>query len=262
MRAFFLSLICFLCCPVFSNAEPPSEEYILVWTDEFDGTRLDTTKWDYRALGPRRDAINVKNTVALDGEGNLVLTTKRVGDKYHTAMIGTQGKYEATFGYFECRIQFQSEVGHWSAFWLQSPTVEIVGDTKTTGTEIDIFEYLRRHNNTVYMNLHWDCYGEHYKHAGSKYRKAGLEEGFHIIGLEWTPDEYVFYVDEKEVWRTDKAISQVKQYIILSLEVGEWAGDIGQAKLPDSLHVDYVRVYQIQQASEKTGANQSINTNK
>lgn len=39
-------------------------------------------------------AINVKDTVTLDGDGHLVLTTNRVGDEYHTAMIGTHGKFE------------------------------------------------------------------------------------------------------------------------------------------------------------------------
>ena len=34
------------------------------------------------------------------------------------------------------------------------------------------------------------------------------------------------------------------EYIILSLEVGKWAGDIAKATLPDNLYVDYVRVYQ------------------
>jgi hypothetical protein len=31
--------------------------------------------------------------------------------------------------------------------------------------------------------------------------------------------------------------------MILSLEVGNWAGDISTAELPDHLYVDYVRVY-------------------
>ncbi len=31
--------------------------------------------------------------------------------------------------------------------------------------------------------------------------------------------------------------------MILSLEVGKWAGNIKDADLPDRLHVDYVRVY-------------------
>ncbi|MEA3226894.1 MAG: glycoside hydrolase family 16 protein, partial [Planctomycetota bacterium] len=93
-----------------SSAEAlPVKDYELVWSDEFSGETLDFDKWGYRALGPRRDAINVKETVALDGDGYLVLTTERSGDKYHTAMIATQGKYEPTFGYFECRVKLQTQ---------------------------------------------------------------------------------------------------------------------------------------------------------
>lgn len=33
----------------------PLKEYKLVWSDEFNGTTLDMTKWNYRYLGPRRD---------------------------------------------------------------------------------------------------------------------------------------------------------------------------------------------------------------
>jgi hypothetical protein len=32
-------------------------------------------------------------------------------------------------------------------------------------------------------------------------------------------------------------------YIKLSDEIGDWAGDISKAKLPDRFLVDYVRVY-------------------
>lgn len=237
----FISIMMLL--PLICSGKAPSKEYKLVWTDEFKGKELDMEKWEYRSLGPRRDAINVKDTVSLDGKGHLVLTTKRVDDKYHTAMIGTKDKFETKFGYFECRVKFQKQIGHWSAFWLQSPTVGKVGDPKENGTEIDIFEYLPNKKDTIHINLHWDGYGEHHKHAGSKYKQSDLDEGFHVIGLEWTPNEYVFYVDGKEAWRTNKAVSHVKQYIILSLEVGEWAGDISQAELPDSIYFDYMRVY-------------------
>ncbi|HPY52002.1 MAG TPA: glycoside hydrolase family 16 protein, partial [Sedimentisphaerales bacterium] len=222
-------------------------EYKLIWSDEFDGQTLDSTRWDYRGLGPRRDAVNVKETVSLDGEGHLVLTTKRAGDAYHTAMIGTQGRFETTFGYFECRVRLQEQVGHWSAFWLQSPSLgQPLGDPAAAGTEIDIFEYLRKDGDRVHHNLHWDGYGEHHKHAGTTVTVAGLQRGWHTFGLLWTDREYVVYVDGKETWRSDKGVSHRSQYIILSLEVGKWAGDIAQAQLPDHLYVDYVRVYQRQ----------------
>lgn len=132
------------------NAEIPVKGYKLVWSDEFNGIAMDTRKWDYRDLGPRRDAVNVKDTVSLDGKGHLVLTTKRSGDAYHTAMIGTQGKFEAVFGYFECRVQLQKEIGHWSAFWLQTPTMgEDIGNPAKAGTEIDVIEYLPNFGDDV-----------------------------------------------------------------------------------------------------------------
>jgi beta-glucanase (GH16 family) len=225
----------------------PDGDFKLVWSDEFDGKTLNFEKWDYRGLGPRRDAINVKETVLLDGKGHLVLTTKRAGDKYLTAMISTQGKYEPTFGYFECRVKFQTQTGHWSAFWLQSPTLgNPIGNPAKAGTEIDVFEYLRNRSDKIQHTLHWDGYGKDHKSASKTPEIPNLTKGWHTISFLWTPAHYIFYVDGKETWRTDKGVSHRPQYMILSLEVGKWAGDIEKAELPDHLYVDYVRVYKKQ----------------
>jgi len=225
-------------------ADIPVKGYELVWSDEFDGTELDMTKWNYRDLGPRHDAINVKNTVSLDGKGHLVLSTRRKGNKYHTAMIGTQKKFETTFGYFECRVKLQEQIGHWSAFWLQSPGMgKEMSNVFEAGAEIDIFEYARKDSDTVHHTLHWDGYKKHQKSSGKRPRISGLSKGWHTFSLLWTDKEYVFFVDGKETWRTSDAISGHNEFIILSLEVGKWAGDISKAVLPDNLYVDYVRVY-------------------
>lgn len=221
----------------------PVQGYELIWADEFEGEDLDRQKWSYRRLGPRRDGINVPESISLDGAGHLVITTRQVGSDYHTGMIGTEGKFETTFGYFETRVRLQTQVGHWSAFWLQSPFVEKVGNPRIYGTEIDIFEY---HSQDHLLNraLHWNGYGIHHRKIHDRNYDPGLSEGFQVFGLEWTPEEYVFYQNGQVVWRTDQAISHRNQYIVLSLEVGRWAGDIAEADLPDSLYVDYVRVYQ------------------
>lgn len=240
------SILCHRSIAVEANARalPAGDDYDLVWADEFDGNDLDLTKWDYRSLGPRRDAINVKDAVSLSGKGHLVLTTQRSGNEYHTAMVGTQGRFETTFGYFECRVLLQRQVGHWSAFWLQSPTMgQHIGEPARAGTEIDIFEYLRRDDDIIHHNLHWDGYGDDHKHAGTDVRVPGLRRGWNTIGLLWTRSEYTFYVNGQETWRSGQAVSHRDQYLILSLEVGKWAGDIAEATLPDHLYVDYVRVY-------------------
>mgnify|MGYP006271613271 CR=1 FL=1 len=244
--SFTTMLLAAIALAPFAQAGPPSDDYELYWADEFEGEALDGEKWGYHDLGYRRDGFNKIEMASLDGEGHLVLTTDQVGDEYHTVMIHTLDRFETTFGYFETRVDLQDEVGHWSAFWLQSPVLSgegNIGDTHRYGTEIDIYEYLANMPFIHHMNLHWDGYGEHHKSTGHKHRDESLPDGFHTIGLEWTPDEYVFFLDDEEVWRTEEAISHRDQYIILSLEVGEWAGEIADAQLPDSVIFDYVRVY-------------------
>jgi len=227
-----------------SDSAGPARDDNLVWSDEFDGQSLDLAKWGHYCLGRRRDAIDVKEAVSLDGQGHLLLTTSKVGEAWHTAMISTQGKFERAFGYFECRVRFQTQVGHWSAFWLMPQHIgKVIGNPNASGTEIDIFEYLVNRGDKIQHTLHWDGYGKDHKSAKQIHEEEGLSRGWHTIGLEWTKNEYVFYVDGKETWRTDQAVSHAPEFIILSLEVGDWAGNIAKATLPDSLVVDYVRVY-------------------
>ncbi len=240
--------------PLQAGAGIPVKGYSLAWSDEFNGSALDTSKWGFRDLGPRREAVNTRESVFLDGEGHLVLFTSRSGEVIHTAMIGTEGRFETAFGYFECRVRLQQQVGHWSAFWLQSPAMgRIIGNTAQSGAEIDIFEYMSKRADTVQHTLHWDGYAKDHASAECRSYVPGLAQGWHIFGLLWTEDEYVFYVDGKVTWRINEAISKRNQYIILSLEVGNWAGDIRQARLPDPLFVDYVRVYKKRGAGTAEG---------
>ena len=219
-------------------------DYELVWSDEFDGDELNLSKWGYRGLGKRRLGVNVKDTVSVRN-GYLTLQTRKANGKYETAMIGTQGKFEFTFGYIECRAKLQKSIGHWSALWLQSPTIgKEIGQTKKVGTEIDIFEYLANKKDYIFHTLHWDGYKKHHKSTGRVFFIDGVSQGWHTFALLWTEKEYVFFVDGRENWRTSKAISHRSQYMILSLEVGRWAGDIAKGNLPDNFYIDYVRVYQ------------------
>ncbi len=239
---------------------PPSEDYKLVWEDEFDGTVLDAHSWGAHQLGPRRNAFNTMESVTLDGKGNLLITTskkflpetteKKPKYRYETGMIDTRTRQEFIYGYFECRVKMQKSMGHWSAFWLMPSSMKELDppDPGQGGVEMDIFEYLCNFKDELKHNFHWNGYkkGKHQSISGPKIIEPGLGEGFHIIGMEWTPDEYVMYCDGKETYRNKKAVSHVVSYVILSCEIGDWAGHIEkhEKNLPDSLYVDYVRVYQ------------------
>lgn len=65
-----------------------------------------------------------------------------------------------------------------------------------------------------------------------------------MYGVEWTEDGYDFFIDGHRYWHTSEAISNTDEYIILDLEVSQWAGGIENAKLPASAVCDWVRVWQ------------------
>jgi beta-glucanase (GH16 family) len=225
-------------------SSPEGRTWKLVWHDEFDGTRLDETKWIFRPDAKRKDGWWNRKAISLDGSGHLVLKTYQDGEKFVDGCITTQGKFEHAFGYYVARIQFQKQPGHWSAFWINGPGIHKVGSEGRDGAEIDIMEkpYL---DERVAHNVHWDGYGKDHKSDGKKVSVSGIMDGFHTFGLWWQPDQYIFYVDGKETWRTQKGICQMPEYILLSDEIGKWGGDIKQAKLPDQSLVDYVRVYDL-----------------
>ena len=103
---------------------PPAiaSQYTLFWNDEFNGAQMDPSKWAYRQLGPRGAGTDSAAMVALDGAGHLNLSVQQSGSSIYSAMIGTQGKFQTTYGYFECSAMLQKTRGPTSAFWLQSPT--------------------------------------------------------------------------------------------------------------------------------------------
>jgi beta-glucanase (GH16 family) len=223
---------------------PTGQTWKMVWHDEFDGTTLDANKWDIPEY-KRRDGYWSRKAISLDGQGHLVMSVLKEGDKFLDGCVRTRGKFQHSFGYYVARIQLQKRPGHWSAFWLYDASVGKVGDEGRDGTEIDIMEKPWLDDRINYA-LHWDGYGKAHKSKGTVVKAPGVMDGWHTFGLWWKSDEYVFYVDGKEMWRTNAGgVSQVPEYIKLSDEIGNWGGDITKAKLPDEFLVDYVRVYDL-----------------
>jgi beta-glucanase (GH16 family) len=243
--------------PLQSVAAPPSDNWVMVWNDEFQGNTLDGSKWSHWQPGPRRQAVNTSESVSVTN-GALVITTFTREGRHFSGMVSSEGRFNMKYGYIEARIAFQGAPGAWSSFWLQSPTIgEPPGDPATAGMEIDIAEHrfvderANRIDQTISHNIHWDGYGAQHKSASKNSPGLGLAEGYHVYALEWTPECYRFYVDGVLDWQFEGQISRREQYILLSSEAegGNWAGNIPQdgfgaaADSAMTMRVDYVRVY-------------------
>lgn len=225
--------------------------YDLTFEDEFNGTELDPSKWVRSPQWKRQDLNNYWNDSMtwLDGKGNLIvgMTYDSKNDRYLSGAVETKGLFEQAYGYFEIRCTVNTVPGYWTAFWLIGDCVMDETQGGVNGTEIDIMETPYYSKKQVQNTLNWDGYGAAHKAEG-KVSDIDIYDGeYHIFSLLWKDDEYVFYVDGTETWRTKaaKALGVCREplYIIISSETGSWTGKPDPKNLPDQMKVDYVRVY-------------------
>jgi beta-glucanase (GH16 family) len=223
---------------------PVEMGYDLVWEDQFNGNTLDTNKWEVRGVGPRAlgfvspEAVKVEN-------GYLKLSAFKKDSRIMLGAVGTQNHFMTKYGFYECRAELQKSAGVWAAFWIQSTEISRGEDPSIYGAEIDIMEFFKKlGTDIVSHNVHW-AYGPHQKttHGMQSYRK-GVSEGFHTFAVEWTPEKYDFFVDGYKYYEVIMGISNIEEYLILSVEIPSELKELKDMVLPDVFTVDYVKVYQ------------------
>lgn len=241
---------------------PASGTFEPSWSDEFDGPTVDTTRW--YVLDEHQDAWPEtpwrrnwkKENVSIEN-GALVIRTVREPSGYSTGAVITgdwlhPSRFQQTFGRFEARVRFPSQQGHWCAFWLLNQNEPHLDGSGRDGTEIDVMEKAWLIDQ-VQHTLHWDGYAPDHGTAYQLVTGRGLTDGdWHVFRVDWYPDQYVFFVDGQETWRTAAGgVCQTPNDILLTEEIGhfgtgpgEWGvGPIEEAELPDVFSVDYVRVW-------------------
>lgn len=244
----------------------PDNEHIgagwtLDFSDEFNGTEVDTTKWTINnSTKTRKPRPKIKvekwfwrpeNVEVRDG--NLVLKVKKENSTtMHCGSIYSRDKYMTQYGYFEARIQIADvNKGTHTAFWLQGPDMGTVTGNGHNGAEIDIFEsaWTGDHTSSV---IHIDGYGQGANSSTKQYSTPGIHKGFHTWGMLWTKDYIKIYYDgEFKVQYTGQVwIPRCEEYLWLS--DGASFGVQGDRFFVDQplgwlteAYVDYVRVWKL-----------------
>lgn len=236
-----------------------SKEYYLVFNDEFNEGEIDPKRWIYRASTQkitRRIEYNsenydivVENEASVLKDGNMQLKVYKKEDsprKIFTGGILTLDKFMPRYGYFETYVSFKDcgGFGHWPAFGLHFVNT----DKNTTGTEIDIFEYINKSQN-IFQTLHWYINDEHL--SSSENLVLDNRNEFHKFGLEWTPDELIFYMNDKVTRHlknseNDRFVPDAYQMVYYSMSAGTWGGNVADPSnnLPAISKFDYCRIYQ------------------
>lgn len=244
------------------------EKFTETFSDDFD-TELDRSVWSghyqYGNATTERKGSYWNQYIATTKDGSLIIPVVYLEDGmggkgagWYSAGIDTDSDspdgFSQKYGYFECRCILPEGADIWSAFWLMNDGVYDVNGDGTDGTEIDIFEsdgYSKLFKNNVSSNLHFDGYGnEHQKFGATRFLlKNNPYEESNTYGLEWNEDEYIFYINGVETFRTDfGGVSQNEEYLILSVEMKGENGIPSQRENAPAeaaeFIVDYVKVYQ------------------
>lgn len=176
-------------------------DYQLVWSDEFDGSELDTSNWN-RQVEPagrfneewQRYTNSPDNAYIEDNK--LVIKAIHEGgehgmNQYTSGRLNTAGKQSWKYGKIVTRMKLPHGAGMWPAFWMLGDNIdENGGDTPWPFCgEIDILElYGSKDDGVVEANIHYaDAAGEHAMLDAIHYKlKEGrFADDFHIFELAW-----------------------------------------------------------------------------
>jgi beta-glucanase (GH16 family) len=232
-----------------------AQAYQLVWSDEFNGTSVNTSNWTMET-GAGGWGNNEKQFYqsqnATVSNGNLVITARKEtvqGWPYTSARMISKGKREFTYGRIEARIRVSQGQGQWPAFWMLGANISPNVPWPQCG-EIDIMENTNT-SNTVLGTIHWFNNG-HAQYGGNT---GTTPTNYHVYRIDWTPTGITWFVDgvQFHIANIQNNINGTDEFhrpffIIMNLAIGgNLPGqNIDESRLPANMFVDYVRVYQMQ----------------
>lgn len=231
----------------------------LVWSDEFDGTELNMSDWNFEIGNGRNGWGNLEaqyytkeNTSLVDG--NLVIEARRetVGaSNYTSSRITTEAKQEFQYGRIDVRAVMPSGNGMWPAIWMLGANFAEVGWPRSG--EIDIMEMLGEQGDSkVYGTVHWDNAGSNADFGGTTSLDSGtLNDEYHVYSIVWDETFITWYIDDKQFHAIDISPDGLEEFrnkffFILNVAVGgdKGAGDPANTPFPQWMIVDYIRVFQ------------------
>ena len=204
-----------------------AKTYHPVWVDDFDGTKVDTTKWDvcdeeYTEIDKKtglsgqngkRAWRKPANVVIENGMFHSVMTQDR--SNYYSGTIRTNNHMISKFGYYEMSGMLPDGDGFWSTLWLRNATVG--GAADYSFPEIDVNECYGNANAVdAGLHCHVRTYGSALKgwkmnnigfitgDEGRRWRlpsedNTNFSKGFHTFGALWD-ENHVAFTGDGEVY--------------------------------------------------------------
>ena len=254
--------------PSFSGYQSPNSytDYDLVWSDEFDGSALNTSDWTFE-IGTGNDGWG-NNELQYYTNRNLYLKDGVMviradeesfrGRSYTSSRIKTQGNQNFQYGRIDIRARMPEGQGIWPALWMLGKNINEVSWPYCG--EVDIMEMVgggSGKDNRVVGTAHWNAGGLNASYSPAsfgnpKLMPENLSNNFHVYSIVWDSNRIKWYIDDVQyhIMSIDNSASleafQKEFFLIFNLAVGgQWPGNPDTSTVfPQRLLVDYVRVFQ------------------
>ncbi len=249
------------------------QEYQLVWSDEFNGNKIDTANWSFENGFVRNDELQwYQQQNAFCANGVLTIEARKESKmnpdfvststdwrksrdsiRYTSSSIRTAGKQSWLYGRFEMKARIDTISGYWPAWWTLG-----VSKRWPSNGEIDIMEFYRGKllaNYAVGTSMPSTAFWFSNTKPVSSFN-AKWKDKFHLWRLEWDEDGIGIYVDDillnyqsqSNLYNRDSTLFfpfKQPHYMLLNLAIGgDNGGDPVDSFFPLKYQVDYVRVSQ------------------
>lgn len=256
-----------------------TDAWTQIWADEFDGTAVNATNWrNLTWTNPHnneRQAYVPSQASVANGLLTITATNQPYGGKqYRSARL--ESKYSKQYGRWEIRAKLPSTKGTWPAIWLLPNAEQYPWPSQG---EIDIMENRGQQPTLTSAAFHYGPNWENHQYQYDENTAArfgqpvNYHDGFHTYAVEWDAQKIRYFIDEVN-WYTlydsdvDGTISQnAPMETILNVAVG---GDFlggsdqqpdGSSVWPQTMQVDYVRVFERDNSVPIKFANGDFETN-
>jgi predicted small secreted protein len=239
-----------------ANCGTPPSGWTLAWADEFNGTSLDTSKWNIEVNGNGGGNNELQyytaraENIRVSG-GELVIEARKeayMGKQYTSGRITTQNKASWQYGRMEARMKIPTGKGTWPAFWMLGNAISSAG--WPASGEIDIMEHVNSEAVT-HGTIHWSDQNNAYANYGGPSGNLDFSQ-YHVYAVEWDAAAIRWYVDGNKFHEVNIAggINGTSEFhapyfLLFNLAVGgNWPGSPdASTAFPNRMQVDYVRVY-------------------
>jgi beta-glucanase (GH16 family) len=246
-----------------------------VWSDEFNGSVIDTGTWTYDVGGHgfgngqfEYNTARPENSYTTNG--NLVIEARREnyqGNAFTSARMLTQGRFAFKYGTLEARIKMPDTAnGLWPAFWMLGNNFSGIPwpgcgevDIVEMGSKEGIAQGLQQEK--INCALHFSsATGQYANYVAWTNAPVDLSLDYHRYKVAWTPTNISFYLDDALYGSLDITPAYLSEFHqpmfpILNIAIGGYDpsytgvySTAGVTALPTAgssarMYVDWIRLY-------------------